>query len=393
MTNKAPTRHTQTLKKHSEAKLDFWQLYLTRYLSVMLNIDYISCINIYDAYCGPGLYNGDGKGSPIRTVDTAIELTEKFDDSASRRLNLHFNDKKKRILELQSALSKYDLTTVKFNIETSHDDGLEFLEKVHSAIVRQNSTVKNLILIDPWGYKGLTKVLLDKLLSNGRTEIFLFSPISHIQRFIGPAKDSEEVFFKPLQELLRSFFDSKHNIWSKLPSRFELIEYLTEALKYGDKYYAKSLRITSDVKGQIFALFFVTPHIYGLEKALEALFLIDPRYGKTWEQPSGTESLFADEELLEESERNLVKLRGLILQAVSESRTNVQLYEITVTNSYLPKHARKVLADLVKRRVVIVTYNSGEVRKANSFYIAYEHYSKNEVLAVFSLASRGHESK
>ena len=57
---------------HSKAKVDFYQAYLTRYLSVMSVTPYLNTINIFDVFCGRGEYADGGLGSPIRAIQTII---------------------------------------------------------------------------------------------------------------------------------------------------------------------------------------------------------------------------------------------------------------------------------------------------------------------------------
>ena len=41
---------------HSKAKVDFYQAYLTRYLSIMSVTKFVDTINIFDVFCGRGEY-------------------------------------------------------------------------------------------------------------------------------------------------------------------------------------------------------------------------------------------------------------------------------------------------------------------------------------------------
>ena len=61
---------------HSKAKVDFYQAYLTRYLSVMSVTPYLNTINIFDVFCGRGEYADGGLGSPIRAIQTIIKIKQ-----------------------------------------------------------------------------------------------------------------------------------------------------------------------------------------------------------------------------------------------------------------------------------------------------------------------------
>ncbi len=52
------------LEEHSKEKIKFYEKYLNAYLAILLNWHYTKAINIYDVFCGVGLYSDDGsKGS------------------------------------------------------------------------------------------------------------------------------------------------------------------------------------------------------------------------------------------------------------------------------------------------------------------------------------------
>ena len=58
------------LEEHSKEKLAFYKKYLDLYLTVLINAKYTKSINIYDIFCGVGIYDGDGnKGSPVVAME------------------------------------------------------------------------------------------------------------------------------------------------------------------------------------------------------------------------------------------------------------------------------------------------------------------------------------
>ena len=58
-----------TLQEHSRAKVEFYTTYLKRYLRIVNRVSFISQINIYDVFCGMGIYEDGGKGSPIAAFE------------------------------------------------------------------------------------------------------------------------------------------------------------------------------------------------------------------------------------------------------------------------------------------------------------------------------------
>ena len=54
-----------TMQLHSQAKVKFYEEYLTRYLRILYKSSFIKNINIYDIFCGAGIYDDGKAGSPV----------------------------------------------------------------------------------------------------------------------------------------------------------------------------------------------------------------------------------------------------------------------------------------------------------------------------------------
>ena len=84
------------LKEHSKEKVSFYRKYLDLYLTILLNSKYTKVINIYDIFCGVGLYSGDSsKGSPIMAMESIIDKLEIFNNSKHIRLLINDGDKER----------------------------------------------------------------------------------------------------------------------------------------------------------------------------------------------------------------------------------------------------------------------------------------------------------
>ena len=65
MQNRSKPDVKNTMQLHSQAKVKFYEEYLTRYLRILYKSSYIKRINIYDIFCGAGVYDDGKEGSPI----------------------------------------------------------------------------------------------------------------------------------------------------------------------------------------------------------------------------------------------------------------------------------------------------------------------------------------
>lgn len=232
--------------------------------------------------------------------------------------------------------------------------------------------------------KKIKKETLDMLMRNNRTEIILFLPISHMYRFIQPALVRDDNCYKPLKELVFSFFDDRHPIRTDKVTVDEYIDYLKIALRYVDKYYTTSYYIERDV-ANLFALFFLSSHIYGFEKILEVKWELDQGEGRGFRQPKPAglfDAIFKQETEL----TNYKRLESILREALSAPKNNKQLYEIILKNEFIPTQATEIFKDWQNTnpnfRVINIS-NNQEARKG-SFYVNWDNY-KNDPKVMFTL--------
>ena len=82
-----------TLQMHSKAKVDFYKTYLERYIAILSQSPHIKHIRIYDVFCGMGIYEDGGKGSPVVAYDTIKAIHEAHNITNNTEITLILNDK------------------------------------------------------------------------------------------------------------------------------------------------------------------------------------------------------------------------------------------------------------------------------------------------------------
>lgn len=353
-------KHKQNSKDimlpHSQAKVRFYKTYLDIYLRVLCNTPFIQEINIYDVFCGRGLYANGGKGSPIEAADVINDIGQTF--RHSKHINLHVNDKNSKHI---NAVRKYiqgenHKPADNFTTVYSAIDGEVYLEKLVTDLYFSPTYTRNLVFIDPYGYKEIKKDVIQSLLANNHTEVMIFLPISFMNRFTSHALSHEEItMYKPLVDFVKSFFPPSHPIVrGEQISNLEYIAYLTKVLKFNDNYYTTSYHIERSTNNY-FALFFITPNEYGYEKILETKWKLDEKDGNGFNLPQPP-SLF--DELDREENKNKVfnLLKDITKSYLSNAaRTNLDLYRYALSNEFLPKHMSEVLSELLRKNVITVT--------------------------------------
>jgi len=329
----------------------------------------ISEINIFDVFCGTGIYDNGKKGSPIVSFESIAAIRNQY--GFEKPITLVVNDgESKKIEGVREHIDErnQNFCTVQYYAQPAD----QMFAQIQQALKTQANRVRNLIFVDPYGYKEIKKSTLENLLSNGRTEMILFLPISPMQRFTTTALHSDLKPYEPLKEFVYSFFPGNHPIKEQKVTALEYIEFVKDALKF-NQYYSTSYYIERD-ESNYYALFFMSPHIYGFEKILEVKWQLDEDSGRGFKQPQAQSSLFDQQDKNLGKVANYERLEGILTKSLKTPKTNQDLYEIVLKNEFLPKHASEVLrswqsADSSFR---VTDMESNKPAKKGSFYVSWE---------------------
>lgn len=362
---------------HSKAKVDFYQAYLTRYLSIMSVTPYLHTINIFDVFCGRGEYADGGLGSPIRAVQTIIQI--KQERLSNLCIKLFLNDAEKEYIErvkqyIEEHLPNYkqycEIHYLNYKADKLFDDICRFVSFT-------TTNERNFVFVDPYGYKDINRNTLQRMMHNGRTEILLFLPISFMHRFRSYAfnKDANKGA-QTLKAFISEFFPTNHPICQE--EEMDVLEYidaLTEAFSFNNKYYTTNYFIERDAHNY-FALFFICNNLLGMEKAVETKWALDADNGKGFhQQKEEINQIKLFEDWFEEEKKNkrLEILRTkLLAYLAAQGRSNAELYEYVLRIGYKMAHANEVLRELqTANRIVVNRYDHQKVQKG-AFYLNYK---------------------
>ncbi|MDR1897712.1 MAG: three-Cys-motif partner protein TcmP [Prevotellaceae bacterium] len=368
-----------TLQIHSQAKVMFYATYLNLYLRILCLAKPIERINIYDVFCGMGIYEDGGKGSPIAAFDTIKTL---FADEKIRKSNtqitLIVNDKEPqkidRVKNYIESNNQHYCTAKYYNYD---------IEQIFTTVIQEvsktASNARNLIFIDPYGYKNIKNEILYQLMENRRTEIILFLPISHMHRFTQKAiQDEDTVQYEPLRNFVNSFFPPDHKMITQQLPVMEYIQCIKEALEY-NKFFTTSYYIERDATNY-FALFFMSSHILGFEKILEVKWQLDEDAGRGFKLPKQQDDLFAELFAEETRNKNADRLEKILLYNLKEPKDNRQIYEIVLGHEFLPKHATEIFEKWQSNntRFKVLDIQTGRDARKKSFYL-----SRKEAKVIF----------
>lgn len=354
------------LYDHSAAKVRLLKEYMSAYLGILANTDWIKKVYLYDLFCGPGIYENDGEGSPIVFLK---EITRAHQFVASPRqkptnFNCLFNDiDNEKVSRLAKNIQTKNLDISKYGqIRYRTDDYKIVLVDVKKEI-KNFKNERGFVFIDPYGYSEVSLDDIHALTNTGKTEVLLFMPTHHMYRF----KDNgtPECLIRFMEDL-----DISEKI--KGVKGLEFIEIVMDGFqtKLGNNVYVDSFIIKRDLN-QFFCLFFFTSNMLGYLKMLEAKWKIDKEEGRGW-QGVQENNLFSNTS----QTANTEKLRKLILSFLADgSKSSGEIFEYVVHNRFLPKHGTEILNSIQEN--LDVTDENGNKARKGAFYQSHTNYKTN----------------
>lgn len=363
------------LLNHSEAKVRLLGEYLKRYLNIICNDKYTTRIRIFDLFCGEGLYANGGEGSPLVIMRQVKDIH--FENVKTRKIpkiDCHFNDiDSKKIKKVEKIIKEKALYYPEFgNLEFSE---IDYKDKIKELLLElselKSKHQKAFVFIDPYEYKHIKASQIKSLMENENTEVLLWLPTQFMYRFA--TNGTPEALKDFIEELVPNFNECQpNNVWG-------FVEQLTKGFQtfLGDRYFVDTFTIKKDLN-TLFCLFFFTSHIKGFEKMLEAKWKIDTEQGKGWNYSENQQSLFEDFKTnpLEK------KIKDYLIE---KKRYNGEIYEFTLRQGFLPKHANEIFYNWQKNDKLEVLTISGEKARKKSFYIGYNYYKTENKKVTFNI--------
>lgn len=374
-------RKSQTnVLSHSQAKLDLYQKYLEKYFSILGLAKGVSKVNIYDLFSGTGIYENGKAGSPILAFEKVKENRIFFNEMnwTLKPIKLTINDvdesKVKIVKEYLELLNTPEICELKYY----SSDTVQLFPSIITELSAQARTERNLLFIDPYGYKTIDPINIRRLLDNLRTEIILFLPISFMHRFKNTSLVEEKSCYQALNDFITKLFPEGHQML--VPENLSIdkfIQYTTEAFSFNNKYYCANHTIERS-KGNLFAVFFITSHIYGLERMLTVKWDEDKEFGQGHRIKPDQVSLFEQEEKQEIQNHNYESLSNELNAFIKkkEKITNLELYEFTLRKNFLPKHSNQILNNWKKEKAIVIldALTNIQIDKPRTFYNKWDDY-------------------
>jgi len=364
------------LQDHSAAKVQLLGGYLKRYLNIISNDGYTDIIHMHDLFCGRGIYEDGGEGSPIVTLRNIKETYYSQIAKSPRKkpkINCHFNDIKQDVIDkLRTAINEKSLHYPEIgNLFLTTNDYNEEVERLKD-VFKKFQNEKAFVFIDPYGYKEVkANDIKDLLDCKNKSEVLLWLPIQFMYRFSDAGTP----------EVLKNFI-TQLDVQDKVKSAthvWEFIALLKDGFqKYlGSNFFVDRFTLKKE-ENTVFCLYFFTSHIRGFEKMLEAKWEIDMEQGRGWQYNASGPNLFSSLKTNELADKIKAALK-------IDKRTNGQVYEFCLRLGYLPKHVNEIFKDWQNSGIIDVVLNNGRTARKGAFYISYENFKKEASKVTFQL--------
>lgn len=214
-------------------------------------------VGYVDLFSGPGIYQDGNESVPIMLIKTVLNDTELSD-----RFWFYFNDQDENNIEnLKRTIAEIDINA---KLQRKITYSTRTIDENFANVITINSQGPILSFVDPFGYKGLTIDLINKLIKNNGSDCIFFFNYNRINM----ALSSNQKF----DEYLEGLFGEKRvqilkNVLKELPSEKRepiVLNGLVEALKENSANYVLPFKFYhTDMLRTSHFIIFVTKHKLG----------------------------------------------------------------------------------------------------------------------------------
>lgn len=258
------------LKPHTEAKHEILRNYFNAWFPILGRS--ASTLNYVDGFAGPGEYAAGEDGSPVITVQSAIDHDLRPDGS----INFVFIEKHPaRASHLEALLAdRFPDLPQDWDYHVLED---EFDDVMNEAIDRieedDNRLAPTLAFIDPFGFKGLPLTTIDRILQFPKCEVIVTFMADSMNRFADDLRaDTLDRLFGTGE--WRAVNDLEG---AEKSSEFLVDLYQKQLREETNAHHVRSFEMRDEDDRIIYYLVYATQHPKGLEVMKEAMWSVDPR--------------------------------------------------------------------------------------------------------------------
>ncbi len=335
--------HKGPFDEATKAKLAIFKDYLKEWLPVFLAKKevYWNTINIFDFFAGPGSDTNGTKGTPLLIVE---ELSPYLENIVKKKLkvNLYFNEFKKE---------KYESLKTKLGTDgglpcTIKIDNLDFKQAFDNEFPKMgNKDCANLLFLDQSGIKHINEDVFSQIINLKRTDFLFFISSSTIKRFVEHPSIAQYIKLD-IEEIEKTPYHQIHR---------RVLDFYKSLIPKNKEYYLASFSLKKP--SGVYGLIFGSNHVLGIEKFLTTCWSIDPERGEANFDIDDDSIIPGQVELFTGTIKRPKKvdqfekeLKRKIMER--QLRTDKEIYIFTLTNSFIPSHARKVIMELIREKKI-----------------------------------------
>jgi three-Cys-motif partner protein len=347
------TKPSQTLweiEPHTQAKHEILRAYLGAWFPILGSK--IPRIVYIDGFCGPGRYTGGEDGSPIIALKEALKQPA----LANSEVNFLFIDERSdRISHLETELSSLEIpgnfhvASIVNEFENTLNNILDDLEQ------KAHQLAPTFAFIDPFGFKGAAFSLVQRLLKNLRTEIFVTLMVDSVNRFVEHPSPVDRQHIKDLLGATDAEITHVLNSPNRVLAFRELYQ---EKLRKHAKF-VRFFEMRDSRNKVIYYLFFAGNHPLGHVRMKEAFWKVDNQSGFKFSDRTNPDQPVLFE--IDPSNDLATQLKKHFLGTTQKSE-NIITYVENET-AYTESHAKKALGNLESNNEIIVDSNKADGKK------------------------------
>lgn len=265
-----PSATLWEIEPHTKAKHEILRRYLGAWFPILGSK--IPRIVYIDGFCGPGRYLGGEDGSPIIALKEAL----KQPILATSKVNFLFIDERvDRIEHLEKELST--LTIPKnFHVSPLVNEFENTITKILDDLQREGHRLApTFAFIDPFGFMGAPFSLVERLLNNSGTEVFINIMIDFVNRFVEHPTPAAQQHIK---NLLGTTDAEINKVVNSQDRKLAFRQLYQERLHKHAKF-VRFFEMYDDRNRLIYYLFFASNHPLGHKKMKEAFWRVDSQSG------------------------------------------------------------------------------------------------------------------
>ena len=365
----------------TKLKLDILSKYLVEWFHVMINLDFLRTIYLYDFFSGSGTDSAGHPGSPIiiltHLIDNCLNLKEKnktvklvLNDNAAEKIE-KLKAKYSEIFENChkrkecSCYSNNNCSVISVRFECKDFKTL-FSEEYKKLIVINNPYC--FMFIDQYGIREVDTSTFVILASLKHTDIIFFTSTAHAVRF------SKTDSFKQHLQIDENFE------WTEKSHR-KLCEHYNSLIPKDSSFHVAPFSIKKEDSGMICGVIFGSSQLYGIEKFLIVAWKKDNLAGEANYDIDDDNIMHNAPVLFQEhyKPKKLDRFEKNLKDYLQLERTNKDIYKFTLLEGFLPTHTNKILEEMDKNKQLKIHFIRGEARK-KAYYINHKDDERVRIL-------------